>query len=76
MGKKSPSNVFVELHHEIEKYEKAHTLAQSSNAALREAVEAHVKNLRILMAPLPELAKHIPSPSGEGMQDIKINSII
>jgi len=66
-GKRPPSNVFIELRHELEKYDRAHTLAKSSNESLREAVDTRVKNLRILMKPLAELARHIPSPQAIGM---------
>lgn len=61
MGKRPPSIIATDLSREAAKYREAHNKANDSNQNLHKAMTAHVANLKILMQPLRELQKQIPS---------------
>ncbi|XP_035708755.1 tyrosine-protein phosphatase non-receptor type 23 isoform X2 [Folsomia candida] len=59
--KRPPSNVWLELNREVQKYRSAHSVASETNQTLHEALSKHVGNLQILMKPFNEVIQHIPS---------------
>ncbi|XP_043498928.1 tyrosine-protein phosphatase non-receptor type 23 isoform X1 [Polistes fuscatus] len=79
VGKRPPTIVATDLTRECKKYEEAHNKALESNQALHKAITMHVKNLKILAQPLPDLIVNVPSlsthlsdQSSDTTQSIKI----
>lgn len=58
-----PSIVATDLKCEANRYNEALKKAADSNNSLRNAISAHVNNLRILSMPLNELEKQLPTVS-------------
>lgn len=58
-----PSIVSTDLKCEANRYAEALKKATESNESLRNAISAHVNNLRILSLPLEELEQHLPKIS-------------
>lgn len=65
--KRPPSNVWLELNREVQKYRSAHSVASETNQTLHEALSKHVGNLQILMKPFNEVIQHIPSFDDDGI---------
>lgn len=60
-----PSIVSTELKGEANRYQEALKRATESNESLRDAIAAHVNNIRILSLPLDQLEKQLPKVSLE-----------
>lgn len=58
-----PSIVATDMKCEANRYMEALKTAKESNESLRNAVSAHINNLRILALPLDELEKQLPRVS-------------
>lgn len=60
-----PSIVSTDLKCEANRYQEALKRATESNESLRDAIAAHVNNIRILSLPLDQLEKQLPKVSLE-----------
>lgn len=62
---RTPNPHITELTREFQKYTEAHARAGESNDTLRNAMELHVNNLKILSRPLNEIQQSVPKLSAE-----------
>ncbi|XP_036226729.2 tyrosine-protein phosphatase non-receptor type 23 isoform X3 [Bactrocera oleae] len=62
---RTPNPHITELTREFQKYTEAHSRAGESNDTLRNAMELHVNNLKILSRPLNEIQQSVPKLSAE-----------